>query len=156
MRHQNRRGIKSLIMSSESKTERERNMEIEIIPNCERFYGYEYGIFPDLEEKHIIENGNIVRVIPEYMTKTRISTAIYVKKAGQMAGINYRIAGFKTHRQEDYNYFSSRIDVKHYFVKSKKQDYEVYQKYVEEAVRMAMATLGVEIDRLVVEIETWD
>ena len=138
-------------MSSESETERERKMEIEIIPNCERLYGYEYGLFGDLEEKHIIENGNIVRVIPEYVTKTRISTAIYVQKARQMAGINYRIAGFKTHRQEDYNY-----DVKHYFVKSKKQDYEVYQKYVEEAVRMAMSSLGVKIDRLVVEIESWD
>lgn len=135
---------------------KETNMEIEIIPNCERLSSYEYGIFPNLEEKHIIENGNIVRVIPEYMTKTRIDTAIYVKKGGQMAGINYRIAGFNTYRQLEHSYFSSTPVVKHYFVKSKKQDYEVYQKYVEEAVRMAMSTLGVEIDRLVVEIESWD
>ena len=143
-------------MSNRSETERETKMEIEIIPNCERFYGYEYGLFCDLEEKHIIENGNIVRVIPEYVTNTRISTSIYVKKGRQMAGINYRIAGFNTYRQLEQSYFSSKIEVKHYFVKSKKQDYEVYQKYVEEAVRMAMAALGVEIDRLVVEIESWD
>ena len=142
-------------MSSESETERERNMEIEIIQNCERLYAYTHGLFCDLEEKHIIENGNKVRVIPTHVTKTRIDTAIYVEKARQMAGINYRIAGFKTHRQEDYSYWS-RIDVKHYFVKSKKQDYEAYQKYVEEAVRMAMSSLGVKIDRLVVEIESWD
>tara|TARA_B100000282_G_C31628857_1_gene442882 strand:+ start:157 stop:564 length:408 start_codon:yes stop_codon:yes gene_type:complete len=126
-------------------------MKIEFVevqkPKCRS-----YGLFDEINPAKIIEDGK-VSVIPEFVTKTRIHTSLFDGRA--MKGINMEVDGIKTHRHVEYNHFHNQRQVQHLFVKSKKQDYEVYKRYVEGVVIEAMSLLGVEMDKLVVELEIW-
>ena len=124
-------------------------MEIKIIGNLAPI-GRSYGIFNELDPKRIMEKGSI-RVIPEFMTKTRIHTAIFDGQA--MKGINFTVDGIKTHTEYGSNPLHNTWESLNYFVKSKKQDYEVYKKYVEEVTREAMSIIGVELEKLEVLVE---
>tara|TARA_B100000927_G_scaffold288753_1_gene283939 strand:- start:711 stop:1142 length:432 start_codon:yes stop_codon:yes gene_type:complete len=112
-----------------------------------------YGMFTEIDPFKIIKDGK-VRVVPKLVTKTRISTSLYVGNA--MKGINMEVDGIKTYRDVRSNYFTSETEELHYFVKSKKQDYETYKKYVREVVKEAMSLLGIEMDKLIVELEVWN
>lgn len=127
-------------------------MKIEIVeveePICRS-----YGMFYDISKDEIQKTG-VVRVVPEYITKTRIHTSLLVGQA--MKGINLEVDGIKTHRSVETGWYPCHYeDVRHYFVKSKKQDFETYKKYVQEVVRIAMNLIGVELDELKVELEVW-
>ena len=111
-----------------------------------------YGMFEKINPAKIIEDGK-VSVIPQFVTKTRIHTSLFDGRA--MQGINMEVDGIKTYRHVEYNHFHNQRQVQHLFVKSKKQDIEVYKRYVQEVVIEAMSLLGVEIDKLVVELEVW-
>lgn len=112
-----------------------------------------YGLFTEMNPAKIIEDGK-VRVIPEFVTKTRIYTSLNHGQA--MKGINMEVDGIKTYRDVTWNNFTNEREEHHYFVKSKKQDYEVYKRYVEGVVIEAMSILGVEMDKLIVELEIWE
>ena len=126
-------------------------MEIEII-NVGSPMSRSYGLFSEINPSKIIEDGK-VRVVPSLVTKTRIHTSIYDGNA--MKGINMEVDGIKTYRKIEYNQFHTQGEEVHLFVKSKKQDYETYKKYVREVVKEAMSLLGVEMDKLIVELEIW-
>tara|TARA_Y100000004_G_scaffold197105_1_gene269772 strand:+ start:6039 stop:6431 length:393 start_codon:yes stop_codon:yes gene_type:complete len=126
-------------------------MQIEIIGNLAPI-GRSYAIFNDLDPKKIMEEGR-VRVIPEYVTKTRIHTGLFDGQA--MKGINFEVDGIKTHAAREWNALHNETYESNYFVKSKKQDYEVYKKYVEEVTRKAMSIIGVEIEKLEVLVEAF-
>ena len=126
-------------------------MEIEIV-GVEKPMVRSYGLFSEINPSKIIEDGK-VRVIPELVTKTRIHTSLFVGNA--MKGINMEVDGIKTFRNVECNHFTNDIEEQHYFVKSKKQDYGVYKRYVQEVVIEAMSLLGVEMDKLIVELEMY-
>ena len=127
-------------------------MEIEII-EVGKPMARQYGIFTEMNVSKIKEDGK-VRVIPEYVTKTRIYTCL--NHGDAMVGINMEVDGIKTYRDVSWNHFTHEREEHHYFVKSKKQDYETYKKYVREVVKEAMSLLGVEMDKLIVELEVWE
>ena len=127
-------------------------MEIEII-EVGKPWAREYGMFTEMNVSEIEEDGK-VRVIPEFVTKTRIYTCLNHGKA--MKGINWEVDGIKTYRDVSWNNFTNEREEHHYFVKSKKQDFETYKKYVREVVKEAMSFLGVEMDKLIVELEVWE
>ena len=126
-------------------------MEIEII-DVGSPMSRSYGLFSEINPSQIIEKGK-VRVVPSLVTKTRIHTSLYDGNA--MKGINMEVDGIKTYRKIEYNQFHDQGEEVHLFVKSKKQGYETYKKYVREVVKEAMSLLGVEMDKLTVELEIW-
>lgn len=126
-------------------------MEIEIIEVGKPMVR-QYGMFTKIDGSKIKEDGKI-RVIPEYVTKTRICTSL--NHGNAMKGINMEVDGIKTYRDVSWNDFTNERQEHHYFVKSKKQDYETYKRYVREVVKEAMSFLGVEMDKLIVELEVW-
>ena len=63
-----------------------------------------YGLFTEINPAKIIEDGK-VRVIPEFVTKTRIHTSLNHGQA--MKGINMEVDGIKTYRDVTWNKASS-------------------------------------------------
>ena len=127
-------------------------MEIEIV-EVEKPPYRSYGMFSEIS-KDEIQKAGVVRVVPEYITKTRIRTSLLVGQA--IKGINLQVDGIKTHRSVESSYpfgTAGQQEEKHYFVKSKAQGYDKYKVYVEEVVKIAMNLLGVELDKLKVELE---
>lgn len=66
-------------------------------------------------------------------TKTKIYSSLSIGTF--RAGINLRIEGFKTFEKEKFNYFNCKTQQIFLFVKSKKQDYEAYKRYLIECVK---------------------
>jgi hypothetical protein len=124
-------------------------MEVEI-KEVGRPMGRSFGMFAELNKEKITEEGKI-RVVAELVTKTRIHTALYDGCA--IKGINHAVDGIKTHREERRSHFDGGSETLNYFVKSKKQDYEVYKRYVEIVVNESMSLIGVDLEKIVVELE---
>jgi len=102
--------------------------------------------------KELLKEKKVVRVSPSHQTKTRIGTNMQI--GGSRNGINFKVDGFKTFESSEYSYFTGETNIKHYFVKSKKQDIESYKEYVKEVVKMALIDyIGVELDEVTIELE---
>lgn len=100
-----------------------------------------------------LKQDKVVRVIPRYETKTRISTSLKIGQA--MNKINFAIEGFKTFEQTSFSYLSGETEVSNFFVKSKKQDFEAYKEYVKKVVEVALKDyIGVELDEVTIELES--
>tara|TARA_R100000734_G_scaffold1869_2_gene1945 strand:- start:323 stop:706 length:384 start_codon:yes stop_codon:yes gene_type:complete len=126
-------------------------MEIEIIEVPKPMIR-QYGKWK-INVNKIREEGK-VRVIPDFVTKTRISTCL--QQGDVVLGIDFQVDGIKTYEDVHCSDLTHKIKEVHYFVKSKKQGFETYKKYVREVVKKAMSILGVEIDKLIVELEVWE
>lgn len=98
---------------------------------------------PDFRK--VIEDKSItVEVSPK--TKTRISTSF---KAGEASmRINWRIPGFKQHEQSDISFLDSERYTSHYFVKSKKQDFDSYKKYLTIVIEKLFEKFNIELDQV--------
>lgn len=102
--------------------------------------------------KELLKETKTVRVSPHYHTKTRIGTSMQIGDSRN--GINFEVEGFKTFESREHSYFTGNVNIKHYFVKSKKQDVEAYKEYVKQAVVIALTEyLGVELDEVTIELE---
>ena len=102
--------------------------------------------------KELLKEKKVIRVSPHYHTKTRIGTSMQVGDSRN--GINFEVEGFKTHESREHSYFTGNTTIKHYFVKSKKQDIEAYKEYVKKAVAIALTEyLGIELDEVTIELE---
>lgn len=66
------------------------------------------------------------------LTKTRISTSMQIGKSRNK--INFNIDDFKLFEETNFSYVTSEKQTSHYFVISKKQDFEAYKKYVVKLV----------------------
>jgi hypothetical protein len=92
------------------------------------------------------------RVSPTYHTKTRISTSIQIGDSRNT--INFEIEGFKTFESREHSYFTGNTDIKHYFVKSKKQNLEAYKEYVKQVVALVVKDyLNLDLDEITIELE---
>lgn len=99
-----------------------------------------------------LEATRTVRVVASPQTKTRISTTIQF--GSYRVKINFQVEGIKTHMEESNSFMSYGKQVNHYFVKSKKQDAEVYKEYVKKVVVYALnECLNVKMDEVTVELE---
>lgn len=102
--------------------------------------------------KELLKDTKIVRVSPHHHTKTRIGTSMQIGDSRN--GINFEVEGFKTFESREHSYFTGNTDIKHYFVKSKKQDIEAYKEYVKKAVVIALTEyLGIELEEVTIELE---
>ena len=102
-------------------------------------------------DRALIRETKTVRCSIHNVTKTRVSTDLQF--GNYCVKINNNVEGFKLHENTQMNYFSGRMTTSYYFVKSKKQNLEVYKQYLEQVVRIAMQYLHVELDELIVELE---
>jgi hypothetical protein len=85
-------------------------------------------------------------------TKTRLSTSMYFG-GNYSAKINIPFAGFKTHEEQETNYFSGGVSVSHYFVKSKKQNKDSYKEYLKLIIEVVIKDyFKLDIDTLTVNV----
>jgi hypothetical protein len=102
--------------------------------------------------KELLKEKKTVRVSPTYHTKTRISTSIQIGDSRNT--INFEIEGFKTFESREHSYFTGNTDIKHYFVKSKKQNLEAYKEYVKQVVALVVKDyLNLDLDEITIELE---
>jgi hypothetical protein len=102
--------------------------------------------------KELLKETKTVRVSPHHHTKTRIGTSMQIGDSRN--GINFEVEGFKTFESREHSYFTGEVNIKHYFVKSKKQNIEAYKEYVKKVVAIALTEyLGVELDEITIELE---
>jgi len=79
-------------------------------------------------------------------TKTRLTTSF---KAGQASmRINWKIPGFKQHEQSDISFLDSERYTSYYFVKSKKQDFNSYKKYLTIVVETLFNNYNIKLDEV--------
>lgn len=104
---------------------------------------------PDLE---LLKKEKKVRISVRHETKTRISTSMTLGKC--CVRINFPIEGIKTHNEQGFSYISSAKESSNYFVKSAKQDLEVYKEYVKKVMEHIVKNIfKVELDELTIELE---
>ena len=104
---------------------------------------------PDL---NLLRETKTIRVSFHHITKTRISTSIqfgeYCVKANKF------IDGYKLHEDVQFSYFSGEQETSHYFVKSKKQNYDVYKQYVIKLIESVIKdNFNLELDEITINLE---
>ena len=104
---------------------------------------------PDL---NLLRETKTIRVSFHHITKTRISTSIqfgeYCVKANKF------IDGYKLHKDVQWNHFSSGQQTSHYFVKSKKQNYDVYKEFVIKLIESVIKdNFKMELDEITINLE---
>lgn len=104
---------------------------------------------PDI---NLLKETKKVRVSIHHNTKTRLSTDIQF--GNYCAKINFDVDGFKTHKDTYMNYFSGNRVISNYFIKSKKQNLEIYKEYVKQCVIKSLAYLNVNLDEITIELES--
>lgn len=102
-------------------------------------------------DRNLLRETKTVRCCIHNITKTRVSTDLQF--GNYCVNINNVVEGFKLYENTEWNMFSGNRVTRYYFVKSKKQNLEVYKQYLEKLVRIAMQYLHVELDELIVELE---
>jgi hypothetical protein len=102
------------------------------------------------EQVKKLKETKVITVENSFHTKTRIATSIQVGEARN--GVNWNMDGFKTFEHSEHNYFSGGMSVSHYFVKSKKQDFEAYKLYVIELVKKVLLNFNVELNEIEIKL----
>lgn len=98
-----------------------------------------------------LKEDNTVTVEVVKHTKTRIDTTF--QKGQYRVGINLPMDGFKVHTEERHSWFSGNNVICHYFVKSKKQDFEVYKNYVKLLLHKIIREMkGINLEELNVNL----
>lgn len=111
----------------------------------------EFTMFAEVDKEKLMKE-KVVRVRPSYVTKTRIETSMQIGQC--RVGINFAVDGFNTVEKREHNMFSGNTNVKHYFVKSKKQGLEEYKEFVKALVEKALKVyLYIDLDEVTVELE---
>ncbi len=107
---------------------------------------------PDLG---LLKETKKINVSFHHHTKTRISTSIQI---GQFkAKVNFPIEGYKNHCEREMNYFSGTTEISHYFVKSKKQNFESYKQYLTKLIPMVITDyFKLEMDEINIILELRD
>jgi hypothetical protein len=104
---------------------------------------------PDLE---LLKEKKTIRVSVRQKTKTRISTSMTLGKA--CVRINFPMEGFKTHSESSLNYGTCENESSDYFVKSAKQDLNVYKEYLKKVIEHIVKDIfKVELDEITIELE---
>ena len=126
-------------------------MEIKIIEVEPPMFS-EFTMFanPDLE---LLKQSKTIRVSIRQKTKTRISTTM---QFGQYCvRINFAVEGIKTHEESEYNMFSGERSTSNYFVKSAKQDLNVFKEYLKKVVEKVVVNIfKITLDEITVELES--
>jgi hypothetical protein len=109
-----------------------------------------FTMFEKLNYEQLREKKEILVVVSHH-TKTRLSTTMY---AGQYSTkINLPIEGVKTFEESEHSYFTGNYTTSNYFVKSKKQDFEAYKKYLITLIGVVFKDyLHLELDELKINL----
>ena len=100
----------------------------------------------------ILKETKKIRVSHYHNTKTRISTSIQFGE--YCVKINNLVEGYKQHEETQWNYFSGNRVTSHYFVKSKKQNYETYKEFVIKLIDQVIKDyFRLELDEITIELE---
>ena len=104
---------------------------------------------PDFD---LLKEKKTVRISLNNNTKTRISTSMQFGK--YCVKINFQAEGIKTHEEIGYSMFSGERTTSHYFVRSKKQDLNVYKEYVKKVIEEVIVKIfKIELDEITIELE---
>jgi hypothetical protein len=104
---------------------------------------------PDL---NLLRETKTIRVSFHHHTKTRISTSIQFGE--YCVKVNKFIKEYKQHEDTDWNYFSGNKVTSYYFVKSKKQNYDVYKEYVIKLIDDVIRNhIKLELDEITIQLE---
>jgi hypothetical protein len=104
---------------------------------------------PDL---NLLRETKTIRVSFHHHTKTRISTSIQFGE--YCVKVNNFIKEYKQHEDTDWNYFTGNKVTSYYFVKSKKQDYNVYKEYVIKLIDDVIRNhIKLELDEITIQLE---
>lgn len=109
-------------------------MEIEIELIDKKMFR-EFTLGGDLSLSKLREKREVM-VTATHHTKTYLYTDMQF--GNTVVGINFEVEGFKTAMKREHSYFTGTYQIKNYFVKSKKQDKDVYIEYVKRVVEMAL------------------
>lgn len=99
----------------------------------------EFALFEDINVRTLI-NEKKITVQASAHTKTRVHTSLKLGKAQR--GVNWLIDGFKTHQETSYSFLAHTPQVQNFFVRSKKQNKNVYLEYVKKIVRQFVENCG--------------
>jgi hypothetical protein len=103
-------------------------VNLEIVP---RPQSSSFIMFADIDLE-LLKDTKEITVESNLHTKTRVSTSMQVGQA--RVGINLPIEGFKTYEEQSNNYYSGGMNISNYFVRSKKQDVNLYIEYVKTLI----------------------
>tara|TARA_R110000851_G_scaffold33317_1_gene88613 strand:+ start:67 stop:459 length:393 start_codon:yes stop_codon:yes gene_type:complete len=94
-----------------------------------------FTMFAKADLSKLRENKEVT-VSYNFVTKTRVSVSISI---GQLRnGINFELPNYKQVSKTEYCYLSGEHTTSNYFVKSKKQNFDVFKEYVKELVAMTI------------------
>lgn len=101
-------------------------MEFKLISSQEKFY-------------ESIRKLNYVYVNPRMITKTRVSTSLYIP--GYSFSINKQVEGIKTDLKKEYSFLDYNPVSCHYFKVLKNQRIEKYEEYITTLIKTHIADL---------------
>ncbi len=102
----------------------------------------EHTMFAELSATECVENKEVT-VIAQSHTTTRIHTAIQCGEARN--GVNWKVKGFNTHEEREHSFLTGDITYPNYFVRSKRQNKEVYLDYIKAILNELMGKLDIDI-----------
>jgi hypothetical protein len=111
------------------------------------FSSFTVGQKPDF---NIVKETKTITVEINSITKTRISTSFKIKECSM--GINWEMDGYKQFEDNSFSFLDYERKKSHYFVKSKKQNFERYKEYVSEVLIKLLTGFNVELDELNVRL----
>ena len=102
----------------------------------------EFTMFAEIKASELLEKKELT-IIAQQHTKTRIHTS--VKFGNACCGINWTVAGFRTHEERELNMFSGVVSYPNYFIRSKVQNKEVYLKYIAKLLKVYCEKLQIDV-----------
>lgn len=109
-------------------------------------------MFEKINLSKLIESKEVI-VSYTFVTKTRISVSMKIGEARN--NINFKLPNYKQFVKSGHSYATGNAETSCYFIKSKKQDFEVFKEYVKELVTIAITEYlkVTEIDELTINLE---
>lgn len=122
-----------------------------ILKEIEKPFCREFQMFGKIDADKLKET-KTVTITTKDISKTRISVGMQI--GNWYNSINLKVEGFKQFEETSFSYADYKKNTSYYFVKSKAQNYEAFKKYVIELVKQAFILIGIEMDSIIIELET--
>ncbi len=122
-----------------------------ILVEIEKSFCTEFTLFEKIN-LDLLQETKTINISFSKATKTRINTSMQIGKSRNK--INFNIDDFIFFEKSDYSFLSGETQTSHYFVISKKQDFEAYKKYVLKLVEYVFTNiLKLKLDTLTIKLE---
>jgi hypothetical protein len=104
---------------------------------------------PDFE---LLKQSKTIRVSFDKVTMKRVSTNIQFGDC--QVKVNLPIKGYELFEHNEFNFFTNEQSTSYLFLISKKQNDEVYKKYVVDLVKLVLKNyFKIKLDKLTIELE---